>query len=62
MKEILLTLREKNQLQKEMGCARSTLLMALKGSRDTTLIRLIRKQAEIIVFERNRITNTESHA
>lgn len=66
MKEILLTLREKRELQKEMECARSTLLMALKGERDTTLIRLIRKHAEKIIKARDLETEvnnpiTENH-
>lgn len=59
MKEIFLTLKEKNQLQQEMGCVRITLLLALRGGRNTTLIRLIRRRAEEIVREREMHINNE---
>lgn len=52
MEQILLTKEEKNQILDEYGVARSTMLAALKGERNTALANIIRKRAKEIISER----------
>lgn len=65
MNEIVLNYKEKRELLQEFECSRATLYRAINGSEKSALTRLIRKRAKEMVEtreERNRITNTESHA
>lgn len=52
MEQILLTKEEKNQILDEYRVARSTMLAALKGERNTVLANIIRKRAKEIISER----------